>query len=425
MSVLNPVKMQHLDSNQSSIIIEEKGYYTINLKAKASTSWKEESNESLMLRLYVNQVHHQDIILFYGNQSFTYKRLLGEMEPGTYEIEWICESPRNSEAFAEMESYSVEKLEVSERETLAVRFAPKLYGRSVYSSYDNLYTDTPLEMIYFFEEWERGLVIEYHMVFSHEDEGTPAVLLMSKWGRLLDIEYMARIYLNEYNEIDHIEYQGAEHQVKPYKGPFLEGERVILQTATCNGNFTDKITSSYHFSFIPSYEWKVEQEAREVVMQRFPYINHVMAWEAERQLKNYPLAYNRIQNVYQYAYIQSSVWEVELGTPSVDFLVRLKGEEKWQSSSFQHKKFGSFSAAYTGPYNHFSTTICLPEGKTMEDIVELKIALINEKVSMANVKDLKIFAYDENGNLEKYLETAFDENLTVFESEKIVWRKEM
>ncbi|MGG4469416.1 hypothetical protein ABER68_15390 [Paenibacillus alvei] len=421
MTVLNPVKMKHLEREQSSIIIEEKGYYAINLRAYASTSWQEENNESLMLRLYVNNVHHQDIVLFYGRRDFTYKRLLGMMEPGTYEIEYVCESPRNREAVAQIESCTIEKLDLSDREALAVQYAPKLYGRAVYSQFDNLYTDTPLEMIYFFDQWEKGSVIEYHMVFSHEDEGTPAVLLMSKWGRLLDIEYMARVYLNEHNEMDHVEYQGAEHQVKSYK---IDDNQIILQTATCNGNFTDEITSSYHFSFIPSYEWKIENEARETVMERFPYINHVMKWEAERQLKNAPLPYNRIQNVSQYIFLQSSVWGIEHGIPSIDFLCRLNGENEWYSSSLHNKKIGVFSAAYTGPYNHFGTAICLPEGKSMEDIVEIKIALINEKLHTINVKNMKIYAYDGNDDLQKYMEESFDEELNNIESAKTIWRKE-
>lgn len=423
MTVLNPIKMKHLERDKSSIKIKEKGYYSINLNASASTSWQEENNESLMLRLYVDKKHHQDIILFYGGQNFTYKRFLGYMEPGTYEVEWICDSPRNSQAFAQIDSFTVEKLDLSAREVLAVQYAPKLYGRAVYTQFDNLYTDTPLEMIYFFDKWEQGIVIEYHMVFSHEDEGTPAVLLMSKWGRLLDIEYMARVYLNEQYEIDHVEYQGAEHQIKTYKGPLIDGKQIILQTATCNGNFTDEITSSYHFSFIPSYEWKIEQEAREVVMQRFPYINHVMTWEAERQLKNSSLPYNKIENISQYIYIQSSVWGIKHGLPSIDILCRLEGESEWHSSSLNHKMFGSFSAAYTGPYNHFGTAICLPDGKSIKNIVEIKIALINEKLPMANVKDLSVFAYDENGDLQKYIETTFDENLDILQKEKIIWRK--
>ncbi|MGQ4668075.1 hypothetical protein ACUIJN_20050 [Metabacillus halosaccharovorans] len=422
--VLDSLKLRQSESEKLKINIKEDGYYSISVKAAASTNWQEDNNESLMLRIYLNNDHHQDIVLFYGKQTFTYKRLLGKMKAGVYEIEVICESPRNNQAFAEVESFVVEKLHLSERETLAVHYAPKLYGRAVYSKYDNLYTDTPLEMIYFFDVWEKGHVIEYHMVFSHEDEGTPAVLLMSKWGRLLDIEYMARVYLNEENEIDHVDYQGPEHQVKRYKHSLNENKQVILQTATCNGNFTDEITSDYHFSFIPSYEWKVEQEAREVVMQRFPYINHVMRWEAERQLQQLDVPYHSIHDIREYIYIQSSVWNVQLGQPSVDILCRLEGEEKWYSSSLHHTTIGSFSAAYTGPYNHFATAIRLPEGKSIHDVAEVKIVLINNTLLKAHVKHLKVFAFDEKNELRPYILLECHEQLSPVEVEKIIWRKE-
>ena len=222
---------------------------------------------------------------------------------------------------------SVEKLDLTDRETLAVSYAPILFGRAVYSEYDNLYTDTPLEMIYFFDKWIGGMVIEYQMVFSHEDEGTPARLLMSKWGRLLDIEYMARVYLNEHHDVVHVEYQGPHHEVLTYRHSIPEKGPIVLQTATCNGNFTDDITSTYFFRFLPSYEWNVDEEPREVVMEQFPYINDVMRWEAERQLHSAEEPYNIIEDVRQYVYVQSSVWDVELGQTTVDVLCKIQGDE--------------------------------------------------------------------------------------------------
>ncbi|MFC0272263.1 hypothetical protein ACFFIX_12535 [Metabacillus herbersteinensis] len=423
-SVLNSLKLRHLESGKTTINIKEEGYYAICLKASASTSWQEENNESLMIRISVDKKHHQDMVLFYGRESFIYKRLLGKMKQGTYDFEWICDSPRNNQAYAEIESLTIEKLELSDQESLAVHYAPTLFGRSVYSRYDNLFTDIPLEMIYFFDEWDHGKVIEYHMVFSHEDEGTPAVLLMSKWGRLLDIEYMARVYLNDRDEIDHVDYQGPEHKVKRYKNLLKGEEQIFLQTATCNGNFTDEITSDYSFSFIPSYEWKLEHEAREVVMEKFPYINQVMRWEAERQLKTSMLPYNSIQDVTQYIYIQSSVWDVVLGQPTVDILYRLKGEDEWHSSSLHDKKIGSFSAAYTGPYHHFATAIRLPEVNFIQDIEEIKVVLINEKLPKATVRNLKVLAYTEKSELQQYIKAEFNQQLNQVESEKVIWRRE-
>ena len=417
--VLNPVKLHHQESIQNWITIEEDGYYALCITATASTAWWEPDNESLMLRIWKNGVHDQDIVLFYGNECFTYKRSLGYMSAGEYSFDIICETPRSLQAFAEITQISVERLNLTISEVLAVMHAPILYGRSIYSEYDNLYTDTPLEMIYFPDTWEGGVVIEYQMVFSHEDEGTPARLLMSKWGRLLDIEYLARVYLNERYEVDHVEYQGPDHQVRQYLPSITEP--IMLQIATCNGNFTDEITSKYFFRFLPSYEWRKDEEPREVVMEKFPYINHVMRWEAERQLHSNEAPYNKIEDVRQYIYFQSSVWDVELGQPTVDIQCKLQQDETWYSSSLDGRKFESFSAAYTGPYNHFSTAIQLPKEKNIHDLEEIKIRLINKTLPSATVKNLKVLAYDEQDVLRIYFLGNFTEKLSQSQPEITVW----
>ena len=55
-----------------------------------------------MLRVMIDDVHDQDIVLFYGNEYFTYKRLLGYMNAGLYSFDIICDSPRSLQAFAEI-----------------------------------------------------------------------------------------------------------------------------------------------------------------------------------------------------------------------------------------------------------------------------------------------------------------------------------
>ena len=424
-TLLKSTTLHHKEFKRTVLTIEEDGYYALCITASTSTAWQEPNNESLMLRVMIDDVHDQDIILFYGNEYFTYKRLLGYMNAGLYNLEILCDSSRSLDAFADISRISVEKLDLTDRETLAVSYAPILFGRAVYSEYDNLYTDTPLEMIYFFDKWIGGMVIEYQMVFSHEDEGTPARLLMSKWGRLLDIEYMARVYLNEHHDVVHVEYQGPHHEVLTYRHSIPEKGPIVLQTATCNGNFTDDITSTYFFRFLPSYEWNVDEEPREVVMEQFPYINDVMRWEAERQLHSAEEPYNIIEDVRQYVYVQSSVWDVELGQPTVDVLCKIQGDETWYSSSLEGQNFGSFSAAYTGPYNHFSTAIRLPQEKTIHDLEEIKVRLINEALPHVTVKNMKLLAYDKYDDLRVYSSESFTLKLNQSQPEVTVWRKRM
>ncbi|QDP41762.1 hypothetical protein [Radiobacillus deserti] len=408
------------------IQIREKGFYAIELLSSSPTAWVEEYNESVMLRLFINGEHHQDFVLFYGETLFPYRRFLGELDPGAYKLTFQCVSPRSrmEDLSVWVEEVNIEKLVLSDHDQLAIQFSPKLYGRSVYSDYDNLYTDTPLEMLYFIEDWEHGKVIEYQMVFSHEDEGTPAQFLLAKWGRLLDIEYMVRVYINESNEVDHVMYQGPHHINARYKQKLLDNRRPILQTATCNGNFTDDITSDYCFFFLPSYEWKKDEEPREVVMERFPYINDVMDWEAQRQLANNPEVFNQVSNLERYLFVHSSVWDVALGHPTIDFTCRLLGDSTIYSSSMDQLKVGSFSAGYTGPYHYFATAIKLPTGKSYADIEEIEVRLINEELSSVTVKDLKLLSYHRAKGIQTHLHQHIVLELTQSEACKPIWKKE-
>ncbi|MBJ8192433.1 hypothetical protein JDS79_37420, partial [Bacillus cereus] len=88
---------------------------------------------------------------------------------------------------------------------------PLLYGRNLSHPYENRFTDTPLVLFYSIEVNEGKTVIEYQMMFSHEDEGTPAPLLMSKWGRTTDIEWMYRVELDAEDNVLEAVFQGAHH----------------------------------------------------------------------------------------------------------------------------------------------------------------------------------------------------------------------
>ncbi|GAB2566764.1 hypothetical protein [Gracilibacillus alcaliphilus] len=399
--------------------LPESGYYSIMLTVNSSTSWLEEGNEASMVRLYMDELHQQDIVLFYGQVSFHYERYLGEWCSGSYQLHI---EPFTDQSEIIIEAIHIKKVTPAANDLLALQHAPILFGRAIYGDYDNLYTDTPLEMLYRIDEWEQGKVIEYHMVFSHEDEGTPAMMLMAKWGRLLDIEYMIRIYLKADHSIDHAIFQGANHIETTYSKTFIDGKRPVMQTATGNGNFTDEITSRYHFSFLPK-EWKAEEEPREFVMERFPYVNHVMEWEAKRQLTEKQPAYNQLATLSSFLFIQSSIWDVELGQVTVDFACQLEGDDHWYSSSYDQMKLGSFTAAYTGPDHYFAVAIFLPIEFTFPQIKRIKVRLINQAVEQVTVKGLKVFTYHKEQGLQACLRQTENYSLNQHQTEHIMWHR--
>lgn len=399
--------------------LPDTGFYSITLSVSSSTSWSEEDNEAAMVRIYMNEFHQQDIILFYGQEGFSYERYLGEWQAGSYPLHV---EPFTKDHTILIEAIKIEKITPENDEVLALQHAPILHGRTIYGEYDNLYTDTPLEMIYRIDHWEKGKVIEYHMVFSHEDEGTPAMMLMAKWGRLLDIEYMIRVYLNEDETIDHAIYQGAHHIDTKYQKEFIHGKRPVMQTATGNGNFTDEITSQYHFSFLPR-KWRAEQQPREFVMEEYPYVNDVMEWEATRQLTDTQPSYNQLESLSSFLFIQSSVWDVKLGQVTVDFACQMEGDDHWYSSSYGQMKLGPFVAAYTGPDHHFTVAIYLPITFDFSQITKIKVRLINPVIEQVTVKGLKVFTYHKEKGLQNCLYQKEYYLLNQQQTEQIMWNR--
>lgn len=387
--------------------IDEDGQYRLLFKANAPACWSEPGNESVMVRIYVDNEYNQDIICFYGSKSFTYERLLGDLSKGTYSLRFEIMPLTKTEELC-IEAVEVERADLTEEEALVNQYSPLLYGRSVYGPYDQLNTDTPLMLIYSIEEVGDGQVIEYHVVFTHEDEGTPAPFLMAKWGRLLDIEYCIRVYVTKDHQVKKMEFQGAGHIVKQYKIEPGSVHFPILQTATCNGNFTDEITSSYRARFVPK-KWDRLHEPREFVMEAYPFVNQVMIWEAERQLdlKEHRDAHSiNLVHPCHYAYIQASFIDKKAETPPVEFLVKFRDNDTWYSSSFHWVKVEEFEAVYTGEFPHFATTLKCPQDKSVQDIEAVRPSVKSSVGTTVKIGEIRVFELGSDGSFTKRMKFA-------------------
>ncbi len=387
--------------------ITEVGAYRLLFQAKTPTCWSVPGNESVIVRLYVDNQYNQDIICFYGSQLFTYERLLGHLNKGTHSFRFeVMSLTETQEVY--IEEVQVERTDLTEEEALVSQFSPLLYGRNVYGAYDQLHTDTPLMLIYSLEEVEDGQMIEYHVVFSHEDKGTPAPFLMAKWGRLLDIEYAIRVYLTKDHNVEKMEFQGANHIITPYAVEPGSVQFPILQTATCNGNFTDEITSTYRARFVPK-KWDRENQPREFVMEAYPFVNQVMIWEAERQLdlnKHQDAHSINLIHPCHYAYIHASFVNQDAQTPPVEFQVKFKGDDTWYSSSFHWIKVYEFEAVYTGEFPHFATTLKCPPDKRVQDIEVVRPEVKPNTGTKVEIGGIHVYELGKNGSFTKRLKFA-------------------
>ena len=76
----------------------------------------------------------------------------------------------------------------------------------------------------------RELQIRYTVIFTNEDGGTPTAALMARWGRATDIEWVYQFRLRDGKVIEK-QYQGVEHETKPFTGKRINGNHPLLAVA--------------------------------------------------------------------------------------------------------------------------------------------------------------------------------------------------
>lgn len=418
-------------SFETTVQVDQLGFVEMDLKAFSNSDWSIRDEESAVLRIFVNDQYNQDCVLFYGKRTFNYQRLLGCFNRGTYQIrlEFYKEasSARVDHVWLHSTAFSVRTMD--DPLALVYKHTPIFYGRHLYQPCDSSYTDTPLVLLYHMEQKENQCLIDYHMVFSHEDEGTPGPALMSKWGRTTDIEWVYRVLIDSNGKVEKAEFQGPHHQTTCFKGQTDLGGHPLLQVATANGNVSDQITSSYRFFLPPLYEWKRDKEPRERVMERFPFTYQVTAWEMERQGSlERPTDPNSVAlaNSRHYLFLQTGAFPEKKGEKAyVDLQVRLKQSDTWYSSSFHDAQMDSFRAVYEGPYPYFQTTVKCPEGTQPKDIDEIRAVWLKGGAKKVFIESIKAFMLDSDYLPVTVIETEVSGFVTEANSALTLWENKV
>lgn len=296
----------------TTIELDEESEVALELVARSTgASWARRGAEAAAVTICVDNAYHSDLLLWAGDEAFTYHVLLGRLPRGRHSVSVRANPARSARDARGVEVASLRTtrlsvprgMSVNETDAWARAYAPVLYARA--NSIDR-FTDVPLVM-YYETEWtrERNLRLRYTVIFSNEDGGTPPAALMARWGRATDIEWVYEVELRDGRIVDE-RYQGVEHETKPFTGSRTNGEHPLLAVASDNNNFSDLACSAVRWALVP-IRAQLDSASRERVMDDAPWMYRIMAEELarERRINDSPSDANTIADPRRYLYLEA------------------------------------------------------------------------------------------------------------------------
>ncbi len=262
-------------------------------------SWAQRGNESAVVSAYVDGHYATDIVITSAGQVAR-QFALGSLRAGHHTLRLHYangRSPSNA-GVAKLRDLAFRTVRPGSTAYAAARFAPVLYGRNVAAAggrFQNNRTDTPLV------GWHEVLpasnpahrILEYSVVWSNEDGGTPAPALMAQWGRTTDIEWIYRVEIDAHGHrvAGRGFFQSPNHGTEKFRGRY-DGTHPLLQTCTSNNNVCDsKALKAQHQAPDPmrfalsTRAGLPASQPREHVMDANPWTYQVMAREMVREGK--------------------------------------------------------------------------------------------------------------------------------------------
>lgn len=356
------------NSLEIRFVLEAPGEVIAEVTASApGASWNRPGAEAAVVTLYVDDRYNQDVVLFQGAERWTYKVFLGPLEAGTHRLR-VERNPQWSApgAALQIEEVTARGISADDPENRAIAHAPILYARA-----DTLghFSDLPLLMWYEHFSDADGELIQYSVIFSNEDAGTPTDALMARWGRATDIEYIYRVRFDSDGNIREEVFQGREHKDFAFGGR-KQGWHPFLLVVSQNNMFADTGFSPVQYRLLP-VPADLRRNSREELMDRFPWTYRIMAQELEREgkLRRYGRASGpAVGDPRQYLYLELDAENRDSGLVA---WIKLKGQPRWYSS---HRGRLDFAVSRSG---RFRTAVELPTGVTAASIEYIALECVD------------------------------------------------
>ena len=383
--------------------------------AAPGTSWAR--GEAAVVLLDVDGVFAQEIILAGGEEPVEDLRLLGRLRPGPHRVRLRLHRGLSAPAARAVVVHTVRTGAVPDTDPAAPvwRHAPVLHYRALHSPLDSLTTDTPVVLFHRPVAGADGRGIEYHVVFSHEDEGTDLTGLLARWGHTTDIEWVYRIVQDGAGRTVREEFQGPEHRATPFRGGRALGGHPVLQVATLNGMVTDRVRCPFRAALAPALA-QPPDEPREGVQHRYPWVYRASALEVVRQV---PLAHEPSPepaapvDPRRYLFLH---WKRVSGPPvALEAAACVRGE--WRSSGW-----GRPEMAFSGPDAESTAVRCGP-GTAEADITGIAVRSVEPPEETVELRLVRAFLLDGDYRPRPPLAAGARCRLTPAQPRAVAWER--
>jgi hypothetical protein len=335
---------------------------TLEIEARSpGASWARRGSEAAALVVTVDGAYSQDVLLWAGEEVYTYRVMLGRLSKGRHGVAVALNPARSAAGARRAEVKALRAVIPSassnpEEHNFALAHAPVLYARA--NTIDH-FTDIPLLMYYEVLSEGADKVFRYTVVFTNEDGGTQTAALFARWGRGTDIEWVYEVRVRAGKVVAEI-FQGVQHETKAFTGQRTGGEHPLLAVASDNNNFSDLACSAVRFAPSPVGA-RLEAATRESMMDNFPATNRAMTEELRREgrISDTPSDINTVADPREYLYVEA-VSEQE--GAAVAFDVKLRGIEGAFKSDLGEPRLRIERSGY------YRTAIRLPKGSTHGDV---------------------------------------------------------
>jgi hypothetical protein len=326
----------------------------------AGCAWGAEGREAAALRLSVDGVYSQHLLLARGETPADYRVTLGTLPAGHHRLS-IERDRALSATGAGAATISVDPLQpIADRDAaLAQSMAPILFARA---NTVGRFTDLPILMWYEVVPTGRGRQFRYSVIFTNEDGGTATDRLMATWGRTTDIEYVYGVELDRSGSVVAEQFQGPGHEFPPFTGRH-EARHPLLWVSTDNNMVSESGSTTIRYAPAPE-RFDLTDASREAVMDRHPW-SYALASEEmarERKIKDEGPGHNTIPDPRRYVYIEACG---DVGDAALAFAVNAR--ETWVASDRGVREYrivrdGCFRGA-----------IPLPAGMSAQDLRALRV----------------------------------------------------